>query len=129
MATTKRKLTATTIANNKADAEIRRIIGDNMRRYRQTSSYKTQARMAEALDLETNTYGKYENAEAKTPIIILKRFSNLFGIPIDDLFCDKSVPTSYDGINVKQIRLAANILTELSDYVIRQNSGRHSFSR
>ena len=51
----------------------------------------TKKQMAEALEIHEQTYAKYESNPDEMSIKLAKRFSEITGISIEDIFLAKSV--------------------------------------
>lgn len=64
--------------------EQMRIIGRNLRRYRQNCGL-TQSVLAEQVGLETSSYTNLENGKRGVSLIVLRRLADALGVSVDCL--------------------------------------------
>ena len=65
-------------------SEQMRIIGNNLRRYRQLCGL-TQSALAEKVGLETSSYTNLENGKKGASLILLRRLADALGVSMDCL--------------------------------------------
>ena len=63
---------------------LKQIIGENLKNYRLKLGL-TQDQVAEFLDVDRSMISLFENADREISMIHLSKYSNLYGVDIDDL--------------------------------------------
>ena len=69
---------------------LKQIIGENLKNYRLKLGL-TQDQVAEFLEVDRSMISLFENAEREISMIHLSKYSNLFGVDIEDILEEDSI--------------------------------------
>ena len=73
---------------NMKDCQIKDLFSSNVKKYREASK-KTQAEIAEEIDVSVRHYQRIEKCDMIPSILIAYRISKALDVPLDALFSEK----------------------------------------